>query len=474
MNVKYLNSILSISLYGVTSLCAPVRDSYTLSMPTHIDLNNEGSFTVGLSDCNIDGDDIININFDSNFILTDSHGKPDIIGTINNPNIVFNKDDYSDKTINYHLNNTGVGQFSGNLNVNISLTQKQESNVLLDGNSINSILKQLNPTTITFSHDTISGDYLYDLSQAKDESILLYKNGVAVTITNMSDEPIILNTNSSHLFDSLKISRITNINYLDTSNCENMAYMFNSCSKLTTLDLSSFNTSKVKDMAYMFNEMIFLRQLKGLETFDVSNVETFDHFLNKDTKLQDIPNLTSWNISNKCNNISHMMSSIGYTAGVNGASKWPTSEVDYSNWDVCNVTDMSYAFENAFMLTALNIEGWDTSNVTNTEGMFKMVDNSDRSRLETIKGIENLNISNVSNMKDMFNTCINLNADFSNWNPINVTNLSGAFYDTRRLDLTDFDNWMDKLNFDGLIYDECFGLRAGWYVNENYRPLWYQ
>lgn len=477
MFVKYLNEILSITLCGVTSLCPPVKDSYTINLPTHINLNESGSFNVSLDDCSLQDDDSISINFDDSFLLKDEHGKDDIYGYIENPNIVFDQQNSNTKTINYYINDASVGNWSGQLNVNISLNQKdevKESNVLLPGKKVNEILVSLNPTTITFSHTSQDGEYLYDLSEAQDESILLYQKGVAITITNGVDKPIILNKDSSNLFAELKVTKINNISYLDTSRCESMSRMFSSCSKITSLDLSSFNTSNCKSMAYMFDNMSALKSLKGLENFDVGNVENLSHLLNGNKKLQAIPDLTGWNVSSKCTNMDSMFRCIGYTDGVNGSSKWPTTQIDYSGWDVSGVTNMSFMFMNAFMLTNLNIQGWNTSNVVDMEGMFMMYDTADRSRLETIVGIESIDVSNVTNMKNMFYSCLNFNADFSNWNPSSVADLSTAFYDTRRLDITGFESWSDKLNFDNLDYTDCFGLYAGLYVSEDYRPSWYQ
>lgn len=43
------------------------------------------------------------------------------------------------------------------------------------------------------------------------------------------------------------------LNKFDTGKVKRMMHMFNSCSGLTTLDLSSFNTTNVTDMSYMFD-----------------------------------------------------------------------------------------------------------------------------------------------------------------------------------------------------------------------------
>ena len=49
-----------------------------------------------------------------------------------------------------------------------------------------------------------------------------------------------------------KLTTITGIEYLNTSNVENMSDMFSGCSGLKILDVSHFDTSKVEDMSVMF------------------------------------------------------------------------------------------------------------------------------------------------------------------------------------------------------------------------------
>ena len=474
MIIKHLSTFLSILLYSTSPSSSPIRDSYIINMPMHVDLNTSGSFIVSMSESTINDNDTVSIEFDDCFVLHDSHGKNDINGTILNPNISFDSQNNNEQTIYYQFDSFGAGDWNGELNVKISLEQKEESGVLLDGTSINNILKTLNPDVITFAHNYNNENYLYDLSSAQDESILLYSNNNEVIISNRNENRIKANNDMSNLFSHLDITTINNLNYVDMSNCENMSKMFQMCENLPSIDVSSFNTTNVKDMSYMFNACHKCTSIIGLENFDVSNVENLSHFLNDNRALLTVPDLTLWNISNKCKDISYMMSSIAYTAGRNGMSKWPTTEVDYTSWDVSGVNNMSHAFYNAFMLTTLNLTGWDTSNVTDMSSMFEMYDNTDKSRLATIKGIESFNISNVINMDRMFYECRNLSANFSSWIPTNIESLVETFYDTRKLDLSAFENWNTLFSKDNVNYKDCFGSYAGYNVNKTYKPSWYQ
>lgn len=473
MFIKYLSTLVSFIL--LSSNNTPISDNYTIGLPTHLDLTDQGSFEVKLIDNQINDAHTIKVSFDSNFYLKDLHGKSDIIGTINNNTIMFDKNNLESKQVSYYLSNTGVGEYSGNLNANISIDVKQETNVLLSGPNINQILSTINPRVISFSHNTFSSDYAYDLSAAQDESILLYLNNDEVIITNKTNTNIKTSNDLSKLFYNLNsLEEINNLNYLDTSNCENMSSMFEYCDQLKTIDVSSFNTSSVKDMSYMFSNIQNCTSIGDITNWDVSNVSNFSHFLNDDKKLTTFPaDFSKWKVSNKCTDTSYMFNCVGYTPGKLNKSIWPTSEINLSDWDVSNVIDMSYMFKNAFKLTTLNISGWNTSKVKNMSNMFEMYDKTDKGKLTTIIGIDSIDVSNVKDMSNIFYSCRAFSANLSNWKPLSVTNISQAFYDNRSLNLHDFDSWDQYFpNIQTLIKDDVFGSYAGLNYDETYRPQW--
>lgn len=472
MSVTYAQILFS-TFFGITSLYSPIGDSYTLTLPSHIDLTDTSSFNVGIN-APLSEAETLNVEFANSFCLSDSHGKDDVYGSVINNELSFSSQDNDDKTVYLQIDNPGVGEWNGSLDLTITYTSKAQSNILIDGPSINEILKSLNPTTISFKHD-YTGDYLYDISTAQDGSIVVYSNGTEAVIANSTSDPIKANADMSNLFMSLNMTKINNLNFVDFSECENMSSMFRMCGKITSnIDVSSMDTSSCKNMSHMFDGCSKLRRLTGIENFDVSNVEDLSYLLNGMKALTAVPDLTNWNISNKCKDISYMMASVAYTEGRNGQSKWPTTEVDYTGWDVSSVTNMAGTFKNAFMLTTLNLTGWNTGNVTDMSEMFKMYDNTERSRLVTIKGIENFDVSNVENMDSMFYDCLNLaNIDFSLWQPINIKSLNMAFYGTKKLNLRVFENWANVVNLSNVDTTDCFAGGAGESVDTTYKVPWY-
>ena len=92
---------------------------------------------------------------------------------------------------------------------------------------------------------------------------------------------------------------------------------------------------------------------------------------------------------------------------------------DISGWDVSNVTDMHYMFDES-LYTGKNgdISDWDVSNVTNMTCMFyDSKFNGD---------ISNWDVSNVTGMQLMFFNS-KFNGDISNWDVSNVTDMYNMF-----------------------------------------------
>ena len=95
--------------------------------------------------------------------------------------------------------------------------------------------------------------------------------------------------------------------------------------------------------------------------------------------------------------------------------------IDISDWDVSNVTNMSYMFDECKELESIgDISKWDVSNVRFMPFMFFgcRYFNQD---------ISSWNVSNVTDMKYMFWECESFNQDLSKWNVSNVTDMSYMF-----------------------------------------------
>ena len=108
--------------------------------------------------------------------------------------------------------------------------------------------------------------------------------------------------------------------------------------------------------------------------------------------------------------------------------------LEYLNTE--KVTDMSYMFNNCSKLTSLDVTKFNTANVTNMGYMFYSC-----SALLSLD-VTKFNTANVTNMSRMFSGCSKLTSlDVSKFNTVNVTNMNSMFYNCSKLtslDVTKF------------------------------------
>ena len=126
------------------------------------------------------------------------------------------------------------------------------------------------------------------------------------------------------------LTKIEDIENLNTQNVTDMSYMFYRCDGLTSLDVSHFNTQKVEDMSEMFSVC------SGLKSLNVSHFDT-----------QNVKNMKSMFYS--CKRL---------------------TSLDVSNFNTQNVTDMRYMFSWCEGLNSLDLSKFDTQNVEYMNNMF--------------------------------------------------------------------------------------------------------
>ena len=112
------------------------------------------------------------------------------------------------------------------------------------------------------------------------------------------------------------------------------------------------------------------------------------------------------------------------------------TEIDLSNVDTSNVSNMTSMFQDCSSLTSLDVTNFNTSVVTTMQNMFIGC-----GKLTSLE-LSNFNTSKVTTMRDMFNGCSNLTSlDLSSFNTSAVTNMQSMFYgcgNLTSLDLSSF------------------------------------
>ena len=255
-------------------------------------------------------------------------------------------------------------------------------------------------------------------------SIKAYVEGTKLTIAGNGAGKIMANADSSMAFMYFdKVTTISGLDKLDTSNVMYMVEMFYWCNALTSVgDLSGWNTSNVTSMQEIFGYCYALTSVGDLSGWDTSKVKNMSYMFFFCKMLTSL-DLSGWDTSNVTD-----MSAIfeGCTA---------LTSLDVSGWNTSNVTNMSSMFGSCKALTSLDLSGFDTSKVTNMYGMFSGYNSL------TSLDLSGFDTSNVTNMNYMFMNCSLTSLDLSGFDVSKVTSMQNMFSDCKALTSLDLPGW---------------------------------
>jgi len=128
---------------------------------------------------------------------------------------------------------------------------------------------------------------------------------------------------------------------------------------------------------------------------------------------------------------------------------------DVSQWDVSNVEDMSYMFEDCDNFNC-DLSKWDVSKVKDMRSMFSRCYNFNQD-------LSSWDVRNVKDMNWMFNRCLKFNSDISKWDVGKVENMGAMFRHCANFN-QDLSNW-DVSNVECVysMFDNCP-------IKEEYKP----
>lgn len=224
-----------------------------------------------------------------------------------------------------------------------------------------------------------------------------------------------------YLFEGL--TKIEHLDYLNTSEVENMGSMFSKCTSLETLDLSSFNTEKVTNMLAMFEGSMSLRTIKLPKGFIGSNVT------NLNATFRGCASLTELDLSGS--NAEKVKDMGGMFYGCVALSN-----LNLSGFKTGSLTDMRYLFFSCQSLESLDLSGFNTENVSSMVSMFTQC-----SSLRSLD-LSSFNTSKVIDMNLMFYKCINLESiDLSSFDTENLQQMAHMFYSCTKLEKLDLSSF---------------------------------
>lgn len=219
------------------------------------------------------------------------------------------------------------------------------------------------------------------------------------------------------------LTKIEHLDYLNTSEVENMGSMFSKCTSLETLDLSSFNTEKVTNMFEMFVGSMDLRTINLPKGFIGSNVTDLNGM------FRDCASLTELDLSGSNAEKVKYMGWMFYGCDA-------LSNLNLSGFKTGSLTDMRYLFSSCQSLESLDLSGFNTENVTSMVSMF-----SQCSSLRSLD-LSSFNTSKVIDMNLMFYMCTNLESiDLSSFDTENLQKMANMFYSCTKLETLDLSSF---------------------------------
>ena len=185
------------------------------------------------------------------------------------------------------------------------------------------------------------------------------------------------------------------------------AYMFRNCVLLTALDTSAWTlSSNLQDMHQMFYKAKSLTTIDA-SNWDVSSVTDMSYTFssNSDMALTTL-NLSGWNAGS----LTNLTATFAYCRNL--------PSIDVSGMNTSNVTSMNSTFYNCRALGSLDVTNWNTDNVTDMEYTFYNLDGSS----SPIVGLNGWNTGNVAKFRRTFQNCKFRDLDISGWDTSSVTN----------------------------------------------------
>ena len=195
-------------------------------------------------------------------------------------------------------------------------------------------------------------------------------------------------------------------------------------------DVTRVCTSRIIDMNSLF--WSYANDIPNISSWDVSNVINMSQMFGLSNLYQDI---SYWDVSSVT-----IMNQMFYESTFNG---------DISDWNVSNVTDMGYMF----LCADFNqpIGAWDVSNVTNMSGMFGTMSCYPPLESDFNQDISDWDVSNVLYMAYMFSGNAEFNQPIGDWDVSNVTDVTEMFFNAlsfnQDLSSWDLNNVIDCLGF---------------------------
>ena len=310
-----------------------------------------------------------------------------------------------------------------------------------------------------FNIDILTREYL--ISQPKEVYIASDK----MNEITYGSKKILEYSNKGNIIKWTNMRKPYNLNsYTSYAGAIGISYSYTKANRTFTGIAYSYDTSFLKNMLDdIYNNIDYIR-FNGKYNTHFNKEEYHEQSYTKTIDLSDIDFSGINNISGMfygwkhlsevilpedfCKNKTDLSNLFGGTGNLTYAyeSCNGITSLNTTGWDTSKVTNMDGMFTGCAYLTSIDVSGFDTSKVTNMHKMFgSNLDSLNEPLINmsfTNIDVSGLDTSNVTNMNMMFNGCGKLTTlDVSNWDVSNVTNMDMMFNHCEKLTTLDVSNW---------------------------------
>ena len=305
-----------------------------------------------------------------------------------------------------------------------------------------------------------------DLTKFNTENVQnnysMFKDCSSLTSLTLGNFSVGFSTNLSAMFQGCSALTSVDLSKFNTANVIDMQYMFDGCKSLASLDVSMFDTGNVLNMCNMFSGCSSLTEL-DLMNFSTSNVQTMDNmfagnsslvWIFADSKFSTASCTRGNGMFNGCESLlgainydasktdkNYANCSTGYFADKN---KGRNTYVRWNN----TVLTFYYSYYKQSGDYELNTGNNDPKWLSKSDNIKKVVfdksfkDQSPwtcrkwfyKTKINSIEGIENLDVNDTRNMTSMFEGCYELTLlDLSSFNTPNLNIMNRMFYKCLKL-----------------------------------------
>ena len=183
-----------------------------------------------------------------------------------------------------------------------------------------------------------------------------------------------------------------------------------------------------EDSSKMFLPDYDAQKIKNILELDLSNFDT-SNVTNMQSMFSGMSNLTTLDLSNFNTSKVTNMAAMFYTTS-------NLTTLNLSSFNTSQVTNMRHMFFGMSNLTSLNLSNFDTSKVKRMDFMFSYMYSL------TTLNLSNFDTSQVTNMSEMFRNMYNLTSlNLSSFDTSKVTNMDRMFFSIRNLTTLNLSNF---------------------------------